>query len=325
MISLNLLLILSLCILYGYINGLHGSASVVATVISSRAMGPRAALARAALGIGVGPFLLGVAVANTLGSELLSPAASTAQVIVAALIGAIAWSTLTLKLKIPCSISQALVGGLMGAGIAAVGPTGVQSGGLGKVLLALLLSPLLGLLSAYLLTRVTYRLSRGASPAINRWFRRAQVAMSLLVAVAFGANDGHKIIAVMTLGLVATGLLDSFTVPLWVVVVSALTIALGTLVGGRGVIQTLGSRFYRVRPVHGFSAQMASGMIILMAGLFGGPVSGSQVVTSSILGSGSADRVQMIRWGVVQQILLGWVLTIPLSGLVSFLVYVALA
>ena len=218
MISLNLLLILSLCILYGYINGLHGSASVVATVISSRAMGPRAALALAALGIGVGPFLLGVAVANTLGSELLSPAASTAQVIVAALIGAIAWSTLTLKLKIPCSISQALVGGLMGAGIAAVGPTGVQSGGLGKVLLALLLSPLLGLLSAYLLTRVTYRLSRGASPAINRWFRRAQVAMSLLVAVAFGANDGHKIIAVMTLGLVATGLLDSFTVPLWVVV-----------------------------------------------------------------------------------------------------------
>jgi PiT family inorganic phosphate transporter len=324
MATFNLLVILGLCVLYGYINGLHGSASVVATVISSRALGPRVALLLAAVGIGVGPFLLGAAVANTLGSELLSPQVTTVRVIVAALVGAIAWSALTLRLRIPSSISQALIGGLVGAGIAAAGPAGVQFAGLNKVLIALFLSPVLGLLVAYGLVRLTYRLAAGASPAVNRWFRGAQVVLSLLVAVAFGANDGQKIVAVMTLGLIATGLLDTFAVPGWVVALSALTIAFGTLVGGRGVIQTLGARFYKIRPVHGFSAQMASGVIMLGAGLFGGPVSGSQVVTSSILGSGSADRIHKVRWGVARQILVGWLLTIPLSGLLSFAVYAAL-
>lgn len=324
MMTIHLLLIVILCVIYGYLNGLHGSASVVATVISSRALGPRAALLLAALGIGAGPFLLGAAVANTLGAELLSPQVITVQVIIAALVGAIAWSSLTLRMNIPCSISHALIGGLLGAGLASAGPAGVQFAGLSKVLLALFLSPVLGLLSAYALGRLTYRLSAGASPAINGWFRRAQIGLSLLVAVAFGANDGQKIIAIVTLGLVATGLLDSFSVPVWVVALSALTISLGTLVGGWGLIQTLGRRFYPIRPVHGFSAQMASGLVILGAGLFGGPVSGSQVVTSSILGSGSADRIRKVRWGVAQQILMGWLLTIPLSALVGFMICTAL-
>lgn len=324
MLTLPLLVILGLSILYGYINGLHGSASVVAPVISSRALGPRAALLLAAAGIGLGPFVLGVAVANTLGAELLRPGVITVQVLVAALIGAIAWSALTLRLKIPSSISQSLIGGLVGAGIGAVGPAGVQLAGLNKVLIALFLSPVLGLLAAYVLVRLTYRLAEGASPTINRWFRRAQVVVSLLVAVAFGANDGQKLIAVITLGLVATGLLESFSVPVWVVALSAGTIALGTLAGGWGVIQTLGSKFYKIRPVHGFGAQVASSMVILGAGLVGGPVSGSHVVTSSIIGSGSADRIQMVRWGVAQQILMASLLTLPASALVSFVVYAAL-
>ena len=321
---LPLLAILGLSIVYGYINGLHGSASVVAPVISSRAMGPRAALMLAAFGMALGPFVLGSAVANTLGEELLSPQVITVQVLVSALVGAIIWSALTLWLKIPSSISQALIGGLVGAGLAAVGPAGVQLAGLNKVLLALFLSPILGLLTAYLLVRLTYRLTASASPRMNHWLRRAQVAMSLVVAVAFGANDGQKLIAVMTLGLVATGLLKTFTVPLWVVAISAGTIALGTLAGGWGVIQTLGEKFYKIRPVHGFGAELASSMIVIGAGLVGGPVSGSQVVTSSILGSGSADRIRMVRWGVAQNILAASLLTIPLSALVSFAVYAAL-
>ncbi|HLV34959.1 MAG TPA: inorganic phosphate transporter [Spirillospora sp.] len=323
MLPVNLLLIIGLGILYGYMNGVHGSASVVATVISSRALRPRAALALAAVGIGAGPFLLGVAVANTLGAELLSPHVATVQVIVAALMGAIVWSVLTLRLKLPSSVSHALIGGLVGAGIAAAGPAGVQFGGLNKVLIALFLSPVLGLLAAYALVRLIYLLAANASPAINDWFRRVQIVLSLLVAVAFGANAGQKIVAVIVLGLVATGLMDSFTVPVWVVALSAVTTALGALVGGWGIIQTLSGSFYKIRPVHGFSAQMASGVIILGAGLFGGPVSGSQVVTSSILGSGSADRIHKVRWGVAQQILISWLLTIPLSGLMSFAVYTA--
>ena len=318
---MELLFILALALLYGYLNGLHGSASIVATVISSRALGPRPALLLAAIGIALGPLLLGVAVANTIGAELLSPQATTVQVLIAALVGAIAWSSLTLWLNVPSSLSHALIGGIIGAGVAGFGLNGVQFSGLNKVLLALFLSPLLGLGSAFLLMRLTYRLTINATPGINRWLRRGQVLFSVLVAVAFGANDGQKIVAVITLGLVATGLLDSFQIPLWVVLLSATTISLGTLVGGFGVIQTLGRKFYKIRPVHGFSSQVASGLIILGAGLAGGPVSGSQVVTSAILGSGSADRLHMVRWNVAQQILVGWLLTIPLSALVSWLVY----
>ena len=318
---IGLLFIIALVGLYGYINGLHGSASVVATVISSRALKPRAALWVAAIGIGLGPFLLGIAVANTLGTELINPETITVKVIVATLVGATLWSGLTLWLKIPSSISQALIGGMIGAGWAALGPTGVQLAGLNKVVLALLLSPVLGLLGAYLLVRLTYRLSQRATPAINHWLQRVQVVASLMVAVSFGANDGHKLIAVMTLGLVAVGTQSTFSVPTWVVVYCALSIALGTLVGGQRLIHTLGSKFYRVRPVHGFGSQLTSGFIILLAGITGSPVSGSQVVTSSIIGSGSADRIQKVRWGVFQQIAVGWLLTLPLSMVAGFLVY----
>ncbi len=323
-LHMELVFILALALLYGYLNGLHGSASIVATVVSSRALEPRAALMLAAVGIGLGPLLLGVAVANTIGAELISPQATTVPVLVAALVGAIAWSSLTLRLNIPSSLSHALIGGIIGAGLAGFGLNGMQVAGLNKVLLALFLSPLLGLGSAFLLTRLTYRLTIRATPGMNRWLRRWQVIFSMLLAVAFGANDGQKIVAVMTLGLVATGLLDSFSIPLWVVCLSATTIAVGTLVGGYGVMRTLGSKFYKIRPVHGFSSQVASGLIILGAGLAGGPVSGSQVVTSAILGSGSADRLHKVRWHVAQQILVGWLLTIPLSAVASWIVYVVI-
>ena len=317
----GLLFIIALVGLYGYLNGLHGSASVVATVVSSNALRPRVALWVAALGIGLGPFLLGVAVANTLGTELMKPETITVKVVIAALVGAITWSTLTLWLKIPSSISQALIGSMIGAGLAALGPAGVQLTGLNKVIVALLLSPVLGLLGAYLLVRLTYRLGQRATPAINHWLQRVQVIASLMVAVSFGANDGHKLIAVMTLGLVAVGSQSTFAVPAWVVVYCALSIALGTLVGGQRLIRTLGSKFYRVRPVHGFGAQLTSGFIILLAGLTGSPVSGSQVVTSSIIGSGSADRIQKVRWGIVQHIAVGWLLTLPFAVLAGFFVY----
>lgn len=317
----SLLFIIGLVGLYGYFNGLHGSASVVATVISSRALKPRAALWVAAIGIGLGPFLLGIAVANTLGTQLMRPEMVSVQVIVAALVGAISWSALTLWLKIPSSISQALIGSIIGAGWAALGPAGVQMAGLFKVVIALLVSPVLGLLGAYLLVRLTYRLSQRATPAINHWFQRVQIIASLLVAVSFGANDGQKLIAVMTLGLIAVKLQTTFSVPLWVVAYCALSIVVGTLVGGQRLIQTLGSKFYKVRPVHGFGSQIASGFIILVAGITGSPVSGSQVVASSIIGSGSADRIQKVRWGVVQQIAISWLFTLPFSIMAGILTY----
>ena len=313
--------IMGLSGLYGYINGLHGSASIVATVISSRALQPRTALWFAALGISLGPFLLGIAVANTLGTELMRPETATVKLIAAGLVGAIVWSGFTLWLRIPSSISQALIGGIIGAGLAALGPGGVQLAGLNKIVIALLISPVIGMIGAFVLVRLTYRLTQQASPTINRWLRRLQVIASFLVAVSFGANDCQKIVAVLTLGLIAVGAQETFSIPLWVVIYCALTITLGTLVGGHRLIQTLGNKFYKVRPIHGFGSQLASGFIILVAGLTGSPVSGSQVVTSAIIGSGSADRIQKVRWRTAQTIAIGWLLTLPLSAVTSYLTY----
>ncbi len=315
-------IILSLALVYGYLNGLHGSAAIVSTMISSRALGPRQALMLAAFGIMVGPFLLGIAVASTIGAELVSVNDSTAHVVIAGLLGAIVWSALTFWLKIPSSISQSLIGGLIGA--VWVGSQSVMESGLQKTLLALFLSPFLGILIGYGSVRIFYGVCASATPHVNQWFKRGQILVSLLMAVAFGANDGQKIMGVITLGLVATEFTSSFYVPLWVVAFTAASIGIGTLMGGWRLIHTLGGKFYKIRPIHGFGAQLASGIVILSAAIMGGPVSGSQVVTSAIVGAGSADRIQQVRWGVVQQILAGWLLTLPFSALVGALAYVAI-
>ena len=321
MAYISLLVILALSMAYGYLNGLHGSASIVATIISSRALKPRWALILAAISISAGPFLLGVAVASTIGTELISREAQTPTVIMAGLIGAIIWSSLTLWLKIPSSISQSLIGGLVGAVAIGFGLDAVQTGGLVKVLVALFLSPLLGLAVGFLVVRLVYNLSYSATPHINRWFNRGQVLVSVLMGISFGANDGQKIIAMMMLGLVATGVIDQFIVPDWVIALSAATIGLGTMMGGWRLIHTLGGKFYKIRPIHGFGAQLTSSAVIFSAGVLGGPVSGSQVVTSAILGAGSADRIQMVRWGVARNIFIGWLLTMPFSALIAAIAY----
>ncbi len=318
---LNLLLILLLCLIYGYLNGLHSSASVAATMISSRAASPRMAFILATLGISLGPFVLGVAVANTIGTQLISGNATTVQVITSALVGAILWSMLTLWLKIPTSLSQSLVGGLIGAVVIGYGRDALLLPGLLKITLALFLSPLLGILVGFLLVRLVYILSMTASPSINQWLNRGQVVVSLLLAMFFGANDGQKIMSMVTLGLIATGIIDNFVVPLWVVAFSTLAISVGTFVGGWRLIQTLGKGFYKIRPVHGFGSQVASASVLFFASIMGGPVSGSQIITSAIVGAGSADRIQKVRWGVVQQILASWLLTIPLSASLSGMAY----
>lgn len=321
---LTLLPILTLCLIYGYLNGLHSSASITATMVSSRAISPRMALLLSTVGIALGPFVLGVAVANTIGTQLIRVDATTVQIIIAALIGAIIWSSFTLWLKIPTSISQSLVGSLIGAVIVGFGSDAVLLPGLLKVVLALFVSPLLGILVGFLLVRIVYRLGIHARPSINRWLNRGQVLVSLLLAMFFGANDGQKIMGMLTLGLIATGMIDGFVVPLWVVAFSTLAISLGSFAGGWRLMQTLGRGFYKIRPVHGFGSQAASASILFFAGIMGGPVSGSQVITSAIVGAGSADRVNKVRWGVVQQILTSWLLTIPLSIVAGGLAYAVL-
>jgi PiT family inorganic phosphate transporter len=309
---------------FDFLNGFHDSANIVATMISSRAMGPRRALMLSAVAHFTAPFLFGVAVATTIGQEVVQPHASTIAVVLAALLAAIIWNLVTWFFGIPSSSSHALVGGMVGATIAGYGIEAVQLHGLIKIVAALLLSPLLGLTGGYLLMKLVLFLARAASPRINWFFKRAQTLTALALALSHGTNDAQKTMGIITMGLVGAGFLSEFQVPVWVIAASGGAIALGTALGGWRIIRTLGGKFYKVRPVHAFTAQVTSTAVILGTALLGGPVSTTQVVSSAILGVGSAERLSKVRWGVAGNILLAWILTIPSSGLLAALAFVVI-
>jgi PiT family inorganic phosphate transporter len=272
----------------------------------------------------IGPFLFGVAVATTIGNEVLNVSVINLQVTFAALGAAIVWNLITWWLGIPSSSSHALIGGLIGAAAVENGLGVVKFAGLEKVIVALLISPLLGLLLGYLVMSITLWLVRGAHPGVNTFFKRIQIVTALALALSHGTNDAQKTMGVITMGLVASGALEKFEVPLWVIALSASAIALGTWTGGWRLIRTLGGKFYKIRPIHGFTAQLTSAGVILGAALLGGPVSTTQVVSSAILGVGSAERISKVRWNVAGQIVMAWVTTIPFSAILAALFAMAL-
>jgi len=310
---------------FAFLNGMNGSANTIATLVASRSLPPRQAMPIIALCELAGPFLFGVSIATTIGSEVVSPQAVTIAVTLAALIAAIVWNNITLRLGLPSSSSHALIGGLLGAVIWGFGFQVIQVAGLLKVILALLLSPILGLIVAFIVMRVLLFLLRGATPRANVFLRRAQMLTSAVLALSHGTNDSQKTMGMITLGLVSTGLLPSFQVPFWVVASSAAAIGLGTYVGGWRVIKTLGGRFYKIRPIHAFTSQLTSASIILTASLLGGPVSTTQVVGSSILGAGSGHRASQVRWGVAGNMLVAWLLTLPATAVLAALLYIPIA
>jgi PiT family inorganic phosphate transporter len=300
-----LIVIIAIALVFDFLNGFHDSSNITATVISSRALSPQRALGITALAEFSGPFLFGVAVA-------MSSAA-----IIAALGSAIGWNLLTWYFGWPSSTSHALIGGLVGSVAAAEGWSTIQLGGLEKVVIALFISPVLGLLFGYLVLKTIYFLARGATPKINTFFRRSQLVTSLALALSHGTNDAQKTMGIIAMAMVTTGYTSEFHVPWWVIALSASAIALGTALGGWRLIRTLGGKFFRIRPVHAFGSQLTSAGIILGAALLGGPVSTTQVVSSSILGAGSADRVSKVRWNVARDIAVAWLLTIPVSALLA--------
>jgi len=315
------ILLVLIALVFGFYNGLHDSSNVVATVISTRAMRPRLALWMAAIANGVGPLLFGVAVAETIGHEVVAERAVTLPVVYAALLAAILWNVITLKLGIPSSTSHALIGGMVGPVVAGYGTGAILTSGLLKVLLTLFLSPFLGMIAGYWIIKLCFFLARGASPRVNVWFQRGQIVTAATLALSHGTNDAQKTMGIIALGLMATGHMATFSIPLWVILASAVAMGAGTLFGGWSLIRTLGAGFYRLRPVHGFSAQMASSAVILGAALMGGPVSTTHVVSSAIVGAGSAERVQKVRLGVVNQIVVSWFLTIPAAAALGALLY----
>jgi len=235
-------------------------------------------------------------------------------VLLAALLSAIIWNLLTWFFGIPSSSSHALIGGMVGAVGVGAGWDAIKLQGIEKILVALFISPLLGLALGYLFTKLVFFFARGASPKINNFFRRSQIVTAIALALSHGTNDAQKTMGLITLGLVTAGAIPRFEVPLWVIAVSAGAISLGTALGGWRLIKTLGAKFYKIRPVHGFSSQVTSAFVILGASMIGGPVSTTQVVSSSIMGVGSAERVSMVRWGVAKDIIIAWIVTIPVTA-----------
>jgi len=317
----ELIIVVMLALLFDFLNGMRDVGNIVATMISSRAFSPQTALSIASIAEFIGPFLFGVVVAKTIADQVVQSDVLTLAVILAALVGAIVWNMLTWYFGIPGSSSHALLGGLVGAAWAGVGLSAIKWSGIVKVLIALFASPLIGFVVGFILTRLIYILAQHATPRINDFFKGAQFITAVGLALSHGANDAQKAMGMIVLSLVIAGYLPRFEVPIWVVVLSAAVMALGASLGGWRVIRTLGGRFYKIRPFHSFATQLTSASVILVASLFGVPVSTSQVVSSAIIGVGASERVSKVRWSVAEEIVTAWLITIPASAILAAGVY----
>lgn len=297
----------------------------MAAPISTRSLEPRRAILVAVLSEFLGPFLFGSAIAATIGRDFIDPKAINLNVLLAMVISQILWDVTTWYLGFPSSATHALVGGLSGAAFAAAGLDVFLSGGLLRILTGLLLAPVLGFAGGFAAMKIILWLARGATPRINNFFRRGHYFTTAALAMSHGTNNGQQSMGVITLGLVLLGIQSTFAVPTWVIALVAAALAMGVATGGYRIIRKLGGQIYRLRPLHGFSSQGSSGIIIIGTALIGAPVSTTQVISSSIMGVGAAERLRGVRWGVVGSILTAWLVTIPVVFGFSALLYILLS
>ncbi len=316
-----LIILIGISLLFDFLNGFHDSANVVATMISSRAMSAKAALTLAAVANLIGPFLFGVAVANTIGHEVTAPESITIYVVIAALLSASIWNLVTWYFGIPASSSHGLIGGILGAVIVSSGFKVVKMAGLWKIIIALFASPIVGFTVGWLVMLITKRILKNASPKADTGLKYGQIPTAIALALSHGTNDAQKTMGVITMGLVVLGYQKEFVVPYWVILISATAIGAGTALGGWRIIQTLGGKFYKIRPIHSFTSQLASALVILTSSFLGGPVSTTQVVSMSIMGAGAGDKISKVRWTVLKDIFYAWFLTIPITAILSAILY----
>jgi len=319
--SNELILVIILALIFEFLNGMRDSSNIVATMISSRAFHPQTALGMTAVAEFFGPFLFGVTVAKTIGSDIVDSHILTLEALTACLLGAVIWNLITWFFGIPSSSSHALIGGLIGAVFVSVGFGAIKFQGLYKVLIALFTSPLIGFVVGFIILRTIMFLAQNATPRINDLFKNGQFFTAIALAFSHGTNDAQKTMGIITLSLIIGGELSGFTIPFWVILASAATMALGTALGGWRLIRTLGGKFYKIRPVHSFATQLTSALVILGASSIGLPVSTTQVVSSAIIGVGSSERFGKVRWSVAGDILTAWIVTIPVSALFSAGIY----
>ncbi len=319
--------IVLLALLFDFINGMNDAANSVATIVSTRVLSPRQAVLWAAFFNFAAAAIFGVHVANTIGKGIIDAQAVSALMILAALIGAITWSYLCTHFGFPISVSHALVGGLIGAAVAKSGFQSLILPGLLKISVFIVVAPLIGLMLGYIIMIAVLWACRKRSPqTVDRWFRRLQLLSAALYSLGHGTNDAQKTMGIIAMLLFSTGHLGgAFYVPFWVVISCYMAISLGTLTGGWKVIETMGMKITKLKPVHGFSAETAAAFSILFSTFLGVPVSTTHTITGAIIGVGATTRLSAIRWGLAVRIVWAWVFTIPGSALIAALSWYAVS
>lgn len=307
-----------IALVFDYINGMHDAANAIATVVSTRVLSPKQAIILAATLNFAGAFL-STAVASTIGKGIVDPALVTTAIVTAALLAAILWNLLTWYLGIPSSSSHALIGGVVGGAASWHGFGSLNWAGIAKILEALVLSPIIGLVAGFVIMIIIMWLFRNARAGfVNHMFKVLQVGSASFMALSHGSNDAQKIMGVIAMTLFGMGYISDFHIPFWVIFACAAAIALGTASGGWRIIKTMGVKMTKLQPVNGFAAETAASIVILGATHMGAPVSTTHVISGSILGVGTAKRASSVRWGVAGNMLIAWILTIPATALVAY-------
>ena len=326
-IPVLLVVIVFVALIFDFTNGAHDCANAIATVVSTKVISPRAAVAMAAVLNLVGA-LLGTEVASTLGKGIVNTdVVMGSQILVlAALIGAIAWNLLTWYYGLPSSSSHALIGGLIGAAVTHAGFASLNSASiLKKIILPMVFSPLAGFAVSYLvMIALMVVFSRVNRRTVNKSFKKLQIISAAFMATSHGFNDAQKTMGVIALALFLFHKIDSIYVPLWVKISCALAMALGTALGGWKIIKTMGHRIFKLEPIHGFAAETSAAMVITGASLFGAPVSTTHTITACIFGVGSTKRLSAVRWEIAANLAVAWVVTIPAAGTIAGLSYLLL-
>ncbi|MBS6830124.1 MAG: inorganic phosphate transporter [Desulfovibrio sp.] len=323
-VPLLLAVIVLVALVFDFTNGAHDCANAIATVVSTKVVTPRFAVGAAAL-LNLGGALLGTEVAKTLGSGIVLPhvVEGSHVLVLAALVGAIAWNCITWYYGIPSSSSHALIGGLIGAAVADEGFGALNvSGIVDKVLIPLVGSPLAGYVAGFLIMWLIYWIFGNIHRSKVNWtFRHLQLVSAGFMATSHGLNDAQKTMGIVTLALVIFGEIDSVEVPLWVKLACAGAMAMGTAVGGWKIVKTMGHRIFKLEPVHGFAAESSAALVITGASLLGAPVSTTHTISACIFGVGSTKRLSAVRWNVAGSLLIAWTLTLPAAGIVGFISY----
>jgi inorganic phosphate transporter, PiT family len=322
-IEVSVYIAISVALFFDFVNGFHDSANAIATVVGTRVLRPLYAVGIAAVANFAGPFIFGTAVAHTVGKGIIQPSFSTVDVIFAGLIGAIIWDLVTWYFGLPSSSSHALIGGLIGSALLAGGTSALVLPGIEKTLTFIVISPTLGFCSAFgIAIIIMYLFRRYTASYVNKIFGRLQICSSIFFSLTHGANDGQKTMGVITALLISGGMLDStsFSVPIEVILASAIAIALGTFFGGWRIVKTMAFKLTSLRPYQGFCAETGGGVILTSMAWLGIPVSTTHAIAGAIMGVGATKRLSAVRWGVGKRIVYAWIITIPASAAVAALV-----